>query len=463
MKRPSVPRGGMRWYLLLALVSVEMLMSFSYFGYIHIEPVSVTVAYFPVLLAGALLGPGDAALVGTVFGLASMWKASAHYVTSLDRLFSPVMSGAPLSSLFLAVGTRALFGLLVGLLYRAFRRVPHPAFWVAAVSYAGQAVHSLLVYTALWILFPEAGLTPARALRGLADPASLIAAGVVLACWFLQRTAVWRQLQQKVDAARSLQSESRRHRLFLPLLALVTLVCSVSVAVYFVNRISAVLGQMGVALNDEGYADLLHLQIQFLLGILSLAFLVILMLLVYRWHAAYARHEARTDALTGVLSRRAFFAACGERLSEARASSGLSGYFIMADLDKFKEINDQYGHPEGDRALQTVAAAFRDSFPRDAVIGRLGGDEFAVLLCGPVTQTELEVLLAHFFQRVHKLRWDGQHATCSVGVQPFLAPEPAQTLYQRADQLLYQAKELGRDRYVIGSPPPPAGGERAEQ
>ena len=101
--------------------------------------------------------------------------------------------------------------------------------------------------------------------------------------------------------------------------------------------------------------------------------------------------------------------------------------------------------------------------PRDAVIGRLGGDEFAVLLCGPVTQTELEVLLAHFFQRVHKLRWDGQHATCSVGVQPFLAPEPAQTLYQRADQLLYQAKELGRDRYVIGSPPPPAGEERAEQ
>ena len=64
-------------YVLGALLAIELLMSFSFLGYFHVEPISVTIAYLPVLLAGALLGPMEATAVGTVFGLTSMWKASA--------------------------------------------------------------------------------------------------------------------------------------------------------------------------------------------------------------------------------------------------------------------------------------------------------------------------------------------------------------------------------------------------
>ena len=70
--------GSVRWYVLGVLVAIELLMPFSFLGYIHVEPISVTFAYIPVLLAGTLLGllgPLEATLVGTVFGLASMWKA----------------------------------------------------------------------------------------------------------------------------------------------------------------------------------------------------------------------------------------------------------------------------------------------------------------------------------------------------------------------------------------------------
>ena len=449
---PPTQRDGVHFYLLLGLTALELLMSFSFFGYLHVEPVSITLAYLPVLLAGALLGPGEAAAMGTVFGLASMWKASANYVTNLDRLFSPIMSGDPLGSLLVSVGARALFGLVTGLLYWALRRAPWPDLWVAVVSYFGPVIHSLLVNTALWLFFPEAGMTPARALRSLTSLSNLAAAGVVTLCWLLLRTQAWRQLHQKIEAARSL--ERPKSRLFFLLLLLVTLGCAVSVAIYFVNRITAVLAQKGVVLNDAGYSDLIHLQIQFMLGILSLSVLVALMLVFYRLYTTYVRHEAGTDALTGALTRRAFFNACGKQLSALRLQPGETCYFLMADLDKFKEINDQFGHPEGDRALQTMAAALREAFPGRAVIGRLGGDEFAVLLYVPTGRAELESRLDRFFRQLRQVSWGGRAASCSMGVLPFTRPQPVEVLYRQTDRLLYQAKEAGRDRYVIGSPAP---------
>ena len=64
-----------RRYLLAAVVAAELFMSFSFLGYIHIEPLSITMVYIPVLAAGVLLGPKEAAGVGAVFGLASLLDA----------------------------------------------------------------------------------------------------------------------------------------------------------------------------------------------------------------------------------------------------------------------------------------------------------------------------------------------------------------------------------------------------
>ena len=61
------------WYVLMALIALELLMSFSFLGYFHIAPISITIAFLPVMLAGALLGPLESTVVGLVFGLASMW------------------------------------------------------------------------------------------------------------------------------------------------------------------------------------------------------------------------------------------------------------------------------------------------------------------------------------------------------------------------------------------------------
>ena len=96
-------------YVFWALIAIELFMSFSFLGYIHIEPISLTFVYIPVSMAGCMLGPKEAAAVGAVFGFASMWKASAFYVGAGEAVFSPTMSKSPLESIFLSVGTRTLF------------------------------------------------------------------------------------------------------------------------------------------------------------------------------------------------------------------------------------------------------------------------------------------------------------------------------------------------------------------
>ena len=163
------------------------------------------------------------------------------------------------------------------------------------------------------------------------------------------------------------------------------------------------------------------------------------------------------DALTGVMNRKAFFQRCGEILREFRPTGTASGYFVMVDLDWFKEINDRHGHPEGDRALREVAASLREAFGQDGIIGRLGGDEFGVMLYAPMGREVLEVCLYQFLRQVRRIRWgEESRVTCSVGVLPVTGPKAVEELYRQADRLLYQAKEQGRDQYVIGPAEEPA-------
>lgn len=85
-------------YIFLILFAFEILMSFTFLGYVHIYPLSVTFAYIPILIAACLLGPAESTVMGFVFGLASAYKSSAFYVLPADRLFSPFLSGNFLGS-----------------------------------------------------------------------------------------------------------------------------------------------------------------------------------------------------------------------------------------------------------------------------------------------------------------------------------------------------------------------------
>lgn len=161
---------------------------------------------------------------------------------------------------------------------------------------------------------------------------------------------------------------------------------------------------------------------------------------------------ARTDPLTGLLNRRGFEEAFEVELERARRTDrGLS--VIVGDLDRFKAINDHFGHAAGDDALRRVSEAIRASKRSWDSAARVGGEEFAIL--APDTDEHGAYLLAERLRRGIEETFEagGTGAlTASFGIVSF--PIHGQTpaaLLQAADQALYAAKRLGRNRCVISS------------
>jgi diguanylate cyclase (GGDEF)-like protein len=146
--------------------------------------------------------------------------------------------------------------------------------------------------------------------------------------------------------------------------------------------------------------------------------------------------EALTDPLTGVPNRRAWDAQLQEALSERQPVA-----VAMLDIDHFKQFNDTYGHPAGDRLLREATSAWRAEMrPRD-FLARLGGEEFALLLTGTDVRTAEAMV-----ERIRARMPGGQ--TCSAGVAVRAGTDTPAELLSRADQALYDAKQGGRDRTV---------------
>ncbi|GIW31671.1 MAG: GGDEF domain-containing protein [Meiothermus ruber] len=150
---------------------------------------------------------------------------------------------------------------------------------------------------------------------------------------------------------------------------------------------------------------------------------------------------ARTDPLTGLPNRLAL----SELLEEA--SQHMHGlYLVLLDIDRFKQINDRFGHAAGDEVLREVARRLRVSMRKEDVLGRWGGEEFMILMRG---ESQQDVLAA-----VERLREDIAFwpfklvgpVSASFGVAEGHIGDSIHALVERADRALYEAKRLGRNR-----------------
>lgn len=166
-----------------------------------------------------------------------------------------------------------------------------------------------------------------------------------------------------------------------------------------------------------------------------------------------ALREARTDVLTGLPNRRAVEAMAPHLMETTRQKSRPLALGIL-DIDRFKSINDSWGHPVGDAVLRRVAGTLRDSLLADAFCGRFGGEEFVVLLQGYDLQAAgqlVERLRQTVEAQSFSLRNGGQMLgaiTISAGVAVQGWNETWSGLLSRADAALYRAKQAGRNRVV---------------
>jgi diguanylate cyclase (GGDEF)-like protein len=188
--------------------------------------------------------------------------------------------------------------------------------------------------------------------------------------------------------------------------------------------------------------------------VLALAFT----LLALRRGLRREQELARTDELTGIENRRAFYELADREIRRA-ARYGKAFTVAFFDIDNLKLVNDRYGHEAGDAVLRLAADTARKTIRASDAVARLGGDEFAILLHETTAAASQTVIRKLRMAIQHVVQVNGRPMTVSVGAVTCLeTPETVEALLRAADQLLYAAKRAGKNRArhrVLAAPPSP--------
>jgi diguanylate cyclase (GGDEF)-like protein len=183
-------------------------------------------------------------------------------------------------------------------------------------------------------------------------------------------------------------------------------------------------------------------------ALLAAAFIVALL----RENVAAENHRmAFQDVMTGVGNRRAFQVKLLE-YADQKDPQGLA--LIVFDIDRFKSINDRFGHAFGDRVIIRAAEVARSVLARPDLTFRIGGEEFACLIEDVTEREALEIgeRLRHAFEeQARQIGTIAVSATISIGVAAKRSFTDVAALLDRADDALYRAKEAGRNRVVAAA------------
>jgi diguanylate cyclase len=165
---------------------------------------------------------------------------------------------------------------------------------------------------------------------------------------------------------------------------------------------------------------------------------------------------ASRDELTGLPNRRSILQTLDAELERMRRTKVSMGVGLL-DIDHFKRINDSHGHALGDAVLKAFGLVARGSLRDIDRLGRFGGEEFLMVLTGPADADGMARVGERVRERLARHDWQALapdlQVTVSIGLAVAEPGDTAETLLERADRSLYQAKEAGRNRVVVAAPP----------
>lgn len=396
-------------YVFVLLLAIELIMSFTFLGFIHIDPISFTTAYIPIVVAGCLLGPLESTVIGLVFGLASMYKASALYVVSDDKIFSPLYSGNPIGSILLSVGSRVLFGFVIGYLFSIIKGRKYEKIGIWILSLISQWIHAFLVFIVMGACFPQLGYTGMSTFHmGIND------ALIALCCLFWVEVAYKIYHKERIQKYKDAVNQSLDDP-------------------YLSSKIVAI---------SSGISFLI-----ICIAIFSTGYFANRSTCMLKQHRVHVTRTIEIDSLTGVMGRRLFLQHC-QNIQNDQRIHGHQGWFLFLDVDWFKQINDKLGHIAGDETLKKFAMFLKEQFEPYGAVGRVGGDEFAVMIEEEMNQEALEEEMKQFFQNISGIQKEVT-VSCSIGVYRFTYPKTIKELLTKTDEILYEAKANGRGCFVI--------------
>ncbi len=167
-----------------------------------------------------------------------------------------------------------------------------------------------------------------------------------------------------------------------------------------------------------------------------------------RSHLKQRHEQAMVDVLTGVPNRLAYEDRLAHEYAQwKRYQTPLT--LMVADIDRFKQINDSYGHRAGDRALRLIARLLKQALRETDFMARYGGEEFVILLTQTSGQTAVDVAekLRAAVERTEFNDGDARTPiTLSIGFSSFRASDGPEEVFARADSALYRAKAGGRNQ-----------------
>ncbi len=218
-------------------------------------------------------------------------------------------------------------------------------------------------------------------------------------------------------------------------------------------RIPIVVSEPGASGIDFESAWFAPVALEMIVFIQALA--VLLLALTKDRAEARLREAALTDPLSGLANRRAFFEQ-GARLIALEQRYARPTALIAFDLDRFKQVNDTYGHPFGDAVIEAFGAAITSGLRAGDLAGRIGGEEFAAILPGA---NELDArkaaarVMAIFVETVGVGDGESSRFTASAGLAVSMASEQSlDAMFLAADRALYEAKDRGGDQLRMSGP-----------
>lgn len=452
----QIKRGqGFRFYLTAILLSFEIMLSFSSFGYVSMGNWTLSFVPIGVYAMSVLVDAKRAVLAGLVFGLSSMWMADIGFGRELDYLYSPLLSGYPAASIVLAIGTRLFMGLVAGIaLQKARKHARHRCLALAAATTVTQILYTAVSVAAGVVLFPELD----TAAMDIGSHALSLLSNLVTECIVFSAVVMVLCKVTAMKKVRAIADHCRAGMEKIPAgwaiggifgMTLFFSVFSIGTVLHDLTMSTRTLEAAGFPLSHDTMSTLLKVELQQMCSNLALFEFVILLVVLLCFYFIERRdalrYRADRDMMTGLYNRET----AKERIQSYQNShKGSPCTFVIVDIDGLKRINDTLGHAAGDVAITGVANVLRSEFRQSDIVARLGGDEFIVFIGGSASTEALAPYLESVQNGISEVRFVGstRKLHVSIGVRFDLTGTLSMDdLYRDADEALYRSKAGGKN------------------